>query len=110
MLTRGVTGYLSAQLCDGLAAPAAGERRLGASFEHLRAPLLERHDVGAQGYLVGEAGERRPAPQRHRLGRASDRLRGVPTVQSDAGSDGQPLKLVAVDAVPVAFDAVPSRA
>jgi hypothetical protein len=77
-LAQGVLGDEHLQLADDVGVPAGREIGVEPALERRQSQLLQAGDRRARERLVGQVGERRPAPQGERLaqrGRGSPRLR-----------------------------------
>ena len=94
------------ELADELG--VAAERKVGLDpfFEREQAQLLQARDLGDEGALVGEVGQRVAAPERKRLAQLRGRLAGL----CSARFSGEPLEPREVDLAGVDLEDVAGRA
>ena len=76
-LAQRVLGDQRLELADELRVPAGGEVGVDALLERREPQLLQPRALGLRERLVGEVGERRPAPQRERLSCGAARRRAA---------------------------------
>ena len=106
----GVLPHELLQLGDEPAVLAEPELRLDALLDAGEPQLLEPRDRRRRERLVGEVGERRPAPQRERLAQARRRALGRAVREGRAGVLREPLEPVQVERLLPGADEVARRA